>query len=87
MTKPLPRQSVFRLTAEELHQVEKALDHLNSELERRGADTCREDSQLLVVGNVSAFVLDEVASRFQVAGYLVEVILANRGGPALIRLK
>ena len=87
MTKPLPRQSVFRLVAEEMAQVERVLVDLNRRLEFEGTGPLRESSRLLYLGDVKPLVLNEVASRFQLAGYLVEVIPSTRGIVAMLRIK
>lgn len=90
MTKPFPRQQVFRLTAEELKQVEQQMVVLNHQLESGYVmiSPLRECTCLLVLDVVkNDLVLNEVASRFQAAGYLVDVVHTTRGGPAMLRLK
>lgn len=87
MTKPLPRQQVFRLTEHEMAQVERLLVHLNYQLEGDDGRPCREATSLLSLGVVSDLVLNEVASRFQMTGYLVEVIPSTRSSVAMLRVK
>ncbi len=85
MTKPLARQQVFRLTAEELRQVEMLVVKCNQYLEIVGRPL-REASRLIGLGQVSDLVLNEVASSFQREGYIVEPRPATREQTAMIRL-
>lgn len=86
MTKPLSRQQVFRLTADELRQAEMLVVKCNLYLEIVGRPL-RESSRLLVLGQVGDLVLNEVASRFQKEGYLVEPRPATSAQTAMIRLQ
>lgn len=86
MTKPLSRRQVFWLTADELRQAEILVVKCNQYLETIGRPL-RESSRLFVLGQVSDLVLNEVASRFQQEGYLVEPRPATREQTAMIRLQ
>lgn len=86
MTKPLPRHRVFQLTAEELRQVEILVVKCNQYLETIGRPL-RESSRLVVLGQISDLVLNEVASRFQQEGYLVEPRPATREQTAMLRIQ
>jgi len=86
MTKPLARQQVFRLTAEELQKVEMLVVKCNQYLEMVGRPLWGA-SRLVVLGQVSDLVLNEVASRFQQEGYIVvDQRPATRDQTATIRL-
>lgn len=86
MTKPLPRQQVFRLLPEEQRQVEVLVVKCNQYLETI-VRPLRESSRLIVLGQVSDLVLNEVASRFHEAGYIVEPIPATRDVTSMLRLR
>lgn len=97
MAKPMARQQVFRLTENEQRQIERLVVNLNQQLEVQSSPSftvVRETTRLLVLRDdpvrrdvVSDLILNEVASRFQDAGYLVEPIPATRGGATMLRIR